>query len=371
MPAGVRLGVLGPLEVRVNDVVLSLGGVKQRTVLALLLTEPNRIVPLTRIIDALWGERSADKASSTVQVHVSNLRKALAPATEALGVKELVSNEPPGYVLRAPEDTVDLMLFQEHVRRARRARESRRLAEAVRAWRDGLGLWRGEPLADLANEDFAGPIATRLDSLRISALEECLDAELALGRHGELLTELTSLVEQQPLNEVFRGMLMVALYRAGRQADALAQYQDARRVLVEELGIEPSPPLRELESKILAQDGGLAAPGAVADVIDVSTMLGTSVVIRRGVLVGATEQHPLDRPVVTIGRRPEHDVVLDDPKVSRDHAEIRLQVGASRLVDLGSTNGTSVNGDRVTELDLAPGDVVTFGNSSFRFELRD
>jgi DNA-binding SARP family transcriptional activator len=234
--------LLGPLEVAADDgEPLPLGGQKQRAVLAVLLLRCGEVVSTEFLVDALWGEQPPRTATTSLQNCVSALRKLVGP--------DLLVTRPPGYALVVPGETVDVIRFEGLVADARTLPPEERAA----ALREALELWRGPPLADLAFEPFAAAEVHRLDELRLTALEEWADAELAAGRHAELVPELEALVERHPLRERVRGQLMLALYHSGRQADALAAYQAARRTLVEELGIEPSPQLQELHGKILRQ----------------------------------------------------------------------------------------------------------------------
>jgi predicted ATPase/DNA-binding SARP family transcriptional activator len=245
----VEFRLLGPLEVRAGGRVCALGGAKQRAVLALLLLHANEVVSSDRLIDELWGERPPKTAQTTLQVYVSRLRKAL-PA----GVLE---RREPGYlVLLAPEQ-LDLRRCEALLHEGRQALAQGEAARALKRLEQALGLWRGPPLADFAFASFAQAAIGRLEELRLACLEERIEAELALGRHPELAGELEALVEQQPLRERLHAQRLLALYRSGRQAEALAAYQQARRLLVDELGIEPSPALQRLEQQILNQDEAL------------------------------------------------------------------------------------------------------------------
>jgi DNA-binding SARP family transcriptional activator len=246
--------ILGPLEVADGDSVLPLAGTKQRALLGLLLLSVNEIVSTDRLIEELWGEELPESGRAALQVRVSQLRKALGPAGE------LILTRAPGYVLRLEPEQLDLHRFERLVGDA----DTTEPALAAAKLREALALWRGSPLADLAYEAFAQPAIRRLEELRLSTIEKRIDADLALGRHGDLIAELETLVAKHPLREHLRAQLMLALYRRGRQADALAAYHSARRALVEQLGIEPSPPLRALEQAILRQDPSLNLATAAA-----------------------------------------------------------------------------------------------------------
>lgn len=249
--------ILGPLEVWAGDRRLSLGGPRQRALLAILLLHANEVVSTDRLIDELWADRPPATAPNTVQVYVSQLRKALED-------RDAIETRPPGYVLRVRPAELDLRRFEELAERGRRALAGGRADEAAAALRAALEVWRGPALADLGFEGFTGAAVLRLEELRVAALEERIDAELALGRHAELVPELEQMIGERPLRERPRGQLMLALYRAGRQAEALETYQVTRRTLVDELGIEPSPALQRLERAILTQDASLDVPTRLA-----------------------------------------------------------------------------------------------------------
>src|SRR5436190_16808989 len=244
--------ILGPIEVRENDLVLTLGRPKQRAVLAALLLHPGEAVPRTRLIDELWGEEPPATAVSSLQVYVHGLRQALGA--------ERIETHGQSYRLRVEEGELDLDRFERLVTGAERELEAGRADSASGRIREALALWQGPALADLADEPLAQAETGRLEEQRLHALELRNDVELALGRHSALAAELESLVAEHPYRDRLRQQQVLALYRAGRQKEALEAYQAARHVLVEELGIEPSSELRELERAILRQDPELAAP---------------------------------------------------------------------------------------------------------------
>jgi DNA-binding SARP family transcriptional activator len=228
-----------------HDRSLDLGGVKQRSLLALLLLHANQVVSTDRLIDEVWGAAPPATAAKSVQVMVSRLRK-------KLGNGRLATHAP-GYVLRVDPMELDLARFERLVGEARGAAPE----NAGHKLRQALALWRGPALADLAYERFAQADVARLEELRLAALDQRIDADLAAGRHTELVGELESLVARHPLRERLRCQLMLALYRSSRQAEALDAYRAARRVLSEELGLEPSEELKRLEQAILRQDPAL------------------------------------------------------------------------------------------------------------------
>jgi DNA-binding SARP family transcriptional activator/streptogramin lyase len=248
--------ILGPLEVADEDREVLLGGGRQRSVLALLLLHANEVVSSERLIDDLWGDAPPPTAAKTVQVYVSQLRKSLRNG-EPDG--PLVTRGH-GYVLKVAPGELDLERFERSLADGRRALDDDAPEHAAETLRNGLALWRGAPLSDFAYEPFAQAEIARLEELRLAALEQRIEADLALGRHDEVVGELETLVAEHPLREGLRRQLMLALYRGHRQAEALEIYRAGRRLLVEELGIEPSASLRELHDAILAQDPALGAP---------------------------------------------------------------------------------------------------------------
>jgi DNA-binding SARP family transcriptional activator len=246
--AVIEFRILGPLDAVADGDSLPLGGAKQRAVLALLLLEAGRVVSTDRLIDALWSGEPPATATASLQNFVSQLRKVLGPET--------IETRPPGYVMRVEAGQLDLATVRRLVDEARASDPLRR----VRLLGDALELWRGEPLAELAYEPFAQGEIARLAELRLALEEERAEAELALGRHGELVSDLEALVLEHPLRERLRGQLMLALSRSGRQAEALEVYRVGRRTLVDTLGIEPSPLLQQLHGSILRQEA--PPPGA-------------------------------------------------------------------------------------------------------------
>jgi DNA-binding SARP family transcriptional activator len=240
----VEFQILGQLAATVDGRPLALGGSSSRALLALLLLHANEVVSSDRLLDELWPEEPPSSGVAALQVRVSQLRKALVLAAERLETR------PPGYVLRLGQNELDLERFSRLVAEADGAEP----AVAAEQLREALALWRGPPLAEFAYEAFAGPAIARLEELRLAALERRIDADLALGRHAAVVGELEALVAEEPLREQLRGQLMLALYRSGRQAEALEAFRTGRRMLVDELGIEPGPALQDLERAIIRQD---------------------------------------------------------------------------------------------------------------------
>jgi DNA-binding SARP family transcriptional activator len=253
-----ELRLLGPFEVSRGGLPVPVGGPKPRALLAALALEAGRVVSADRLVEDLWPAEAPETAGHAVQVYVSQLRRAL--GTDAISTRK------PGYVLELDRDRIDVHRFARLADEGRAALQGGDPAAAESALREALALWRGSALLDFTYEPFAQAEIARLEELRLVALEERVDADLELGRHAELVAELEALVNAQPLRERPRTQLMLALYRAGRQADALAAYRAARETLVEELGIDPGPGLRELEAAILRQDESLRRPDTVAPV---------------------------------------------------------------------------------------------------------
>ena len=245
------LRILGPLEVLDEGRALVLGQGKQRALFALLLLHANETLARDRLIDELWGDRPPATAVKSIQIYVSRLRKAFAADGGILVTRAH------GYELSIEPDRLDAHRFERLVGEGRDALAAGRPERAVATLEDALALWRGAPLADLAYEPFAQSEIARLDDLRLAALEQLVEAKLALGGHAEVVGQLESLIAEHPYRERLRAQLMLALYRSDRQAEALQAYQDARVALVEQLGIEPGERLRRLERAILAQDPDL------------------------------------------------------------------------------------------------------------------
>jgi DNA-binding SARP family transcriptional activator len=244
--------ILGPLQVADGETPVEITGSKQRAVLAVLILRANEVVGSGRLIDELWGEQPPRNAAAALHNHVSRLRKVLGP--------EILARREWGYVLRTPPETIDLRRFESMLAEA----ESLPARERAQKLREALALWRGAALADLAHEPALTRDAARLDELHLSTLERRIDADLEAGRSSELVGELESLIADNPLREHLRWQLILSLYRAGRQAEALEVYRETRRVLAEELGLDPSPALRELETAILRQDPCLAVAAPTA-----------------------------------------------------------------------------------------------------------
>jgi DNA-binding SARP family transcriptional activator len=246
--------VLGPLEIRGARGLLALGGLKQRAVLAMLGLNLNRMVSTQFLIEGLWGEQAPPSATNAVQVYVSRLRKTLqTPSESDRAGAAVLQRRGSGYVLELDPDHLDLHRFQQLARQGAQTLHPAPM-RAASMLREALALWRGQPLEEFADQPFAQSEIPRLERQRLAAVETCLQAELALGRHAQLAGDLEAQVAEQPLHEGLHGLLMLSLYRSGRQAEALEVYRRARHRLAEELGIEPGLPLQRLERAILAHD---------------------------------------------------------------------------------------------------------------------
>lgn len=279
--------VLGPLEILAGDRRVSLGALRQQIVLARLLLDANRVVPVARLADAIYGENPPSTARAQTQTCISALRRRFAH----FGYRDVIVTGTNGYELRVDRSDIDLHRFEDLLAKARQAREARQLREAAETYRSALGLWRGAALEGIHSQ-MVESMARQLDDRRIAANEECIEVELSLGRYADLAGELTGLIREYPLRERLRGHLMVALYRSGRQAEALEVYRQARQTMVDEFGIEPNEWLQRLERAILTSDpslqgtrvpepivvdAGAEPPGAGQPVLAVPNMLPTDI----------------------------------------------------------------------------------------------
>jgi DNA-binding SARP family transcriptional activator/CheY-like chemotaxis protein len=331
VPTGPELSfrLLGQVEAWRDGQRLELGGRKQRALLAALLVRRGRVVALDQLIDDLWPDDPPARAAATVQVFVSSLRRVLEPGRARGETARVLVTAAPGYRLDVDPDAVDAHAFVRVLGEGRAALDGDDPERAADLLRAADALWHGPALADVTGMAFARLEATRLEELRLSAVEDRVDAELALGRHAALVAELEQLVGRHPLRERLRAQLMVALYRSGRQAGALEVHRAGRRLLRDELGLEPGARLRELEQAVLRHDPELDWEPAAEVVLAPSP----------------TEQPPeLDEP----GRV----LVVDDSAVNR-----RLLVAA--LTGLGHQAHAVANGRAALEVLRAGGfDVV-------------
>jgi DNA-binding SARP family transcriptional activator/class 3 adenylate cyclase len=314
---GLDFEVLGPLEVRREGAALQLGGPKQRALLALLLLDAGRAVSTDRLIDALWGEHPPRTAATSLQNFVSQLRKQLGP--------DLLVTKPPGYLLRIDPLQVDVNRVHALLAEAKGAPAGKRAAKL----REAIDMWRGPPLEEFAFEVFAEGEIARLGELRLNVLEERIGADIEDGHAGEVVGELEALVGEHPLRERFREQLMLALYQSGRQAEALEAFQEGRRVLVDELGIDPSPRLQQLHGAILRQNVG-AEPARAAPAQDhFEDVVGTMLQGRVVPVLGADVAELTVRLAERFGY-PDDDAAATLPRVAQ---YIAVMKGSGPLYD--------------------------------------
>jgi DNA-binding SARP family transcriptional activator len=359
MPPRLDVRLLGPLEVVVDGRRLPLGGAKQRAVLAVLALRQGEVVSTSQLADAVWGDDVPARPTAVLQVYVSNLRRLLdGPATSDGGGSVLV-HRAPGYRLVMSEADVDLARFDALAAEGRRAFDEARFADAADLLRRALALVRGPLLADLAELSWFEADRSRVTEAQLALTELRVRADLRSGRHRELVEELQQLTADHPLREGLWELLIVTLYRCGRQVDALEAYQRVRRLLQEELGVDPGPGLRDLERFVLMQSAELDAEAAGRAFLVWTDAAGSQ---------GLLTLQQSDRPV-TVGRRSENDLALPwDPQVSRRHATLSFEHGQWHVRDEGSSNGTSLDGAPVTEArPLRHGDVIRFGRTPVVF----
>ena len=353
--------ILGPFEVCDGTRVLELGGARQRVLLARLAVAGGRVVALDALIDEVWGAETPAGAKDALQAQVSRARKALVEPARLVA-------QPPGYRLVLRPDELDAGRFEGLVNRARAAADTGDPAVAADAFAQAEALWRGPALAEFVDHPFAQAEAARLEELRLAATEERVATELALGRHGLLAAELETLVATHPYRERLWGAWMLALYRTGRQADALAAYQRLRRTLGEDLGIEPSPDLARLEEAILLHKTELRwdnrSPESRRPAGDESV----------DVLAGDSSPRTLalEGHRVTIGKDESNDIAFpEDRTISSLHAALERFPAGWCVYDLGSTNGTYVTGERIWGLRrLRSGDELRVGKTKLVFRGR-
>ncbi|MGI8937287.1 MAG: BTAD domain-containing putative transcriptional regulator [Iamia sp.] len=352
------LGILGPVDARRDGRSLVPGGHRPRALLGLLVLHSGTVVSTARLIKGIWGEDAPRGASSTLHVHISNLRKVVGPG--------VIETRSPGYTLSTHGVRIDHVESETDLRRAAALRREGDLAGSRAAVAESLGHWRGAPLEDVSDAPFAAPAIGWLLERRALAVEERCDLDLLLGSHRRAVVDLEAAVVEWPYRERLWAQLMVALYRSGRQADALGAYQRARQVLADDLGVEPGPDLRGMERAVLDQDPGLDHPSGDAGLRPgrapgwETTMPAWGEIATQIDLPDGTS-----RPITgltVLGRGPDCDLVLTHGAVSRRHAEIRPTVAGLLLTDLGSTNGTLVNGVAVTRHVLQDGDELMVGD---------
>jgi DNA-binding SARP family transcriptional activator len=353
----VEARLLGPLDVTVDGERVPVAGPRQRALLAMLALHANQVVSVGALVDAVWGEPAPDRADHTLQQHISALRKLLGAS--------VLSTRSPGYILHV--DALDADEFEHATAQGFDAVAATRWDDALASFDAALRCWRGSALADARDSERLEAAAVRLDEQRLAASEMHCEARLECGQLREVVPELEHLVAEHPLRERPRALLMLALYRSGRQADALAAYQDARRVLVEELGIQPGTELRNLEQAILEQRPDLDSPSAGRRSEIYATIRSDARITACRIELPDGQAVLIHEGITLIGRDPAAQVHLVDNRVSRHHAEIETGSGGCTLRDLASTNGTTLNGAPVTEARLTDTDLIGIGGVELRF----
>jgi len=351
----VEFRILGPLELIGGGDGAPIEAPKLRALLGVLLLHANEVVSSERLIDELWGERPPATAGKLVQTYVSQLRRVLGP--------DAIVTRPPGYLLHVESGELDAERFRGLVAKAGDLAARGGNLQARDLYREALALWRGPPLSDVLFESFARNEVAQLDEERLSTVMELIDCELALGEHEKVVAELETLVRQHPLRERPRAQLMLALYRCGRQADALAAYRDARQTLVDELGLEPGPELQELEKAIFAHDPRLRAPSHPRPTAGVTSrrLLG-----KPAVIVGATlalalglffALRPHNPASVTLGPNSVGFIAANSGRITRAFA---VQGSPASLAVAGDSLWVANYVDEtVTRINRASGRVVT------------
>jgi DNA-binding SARP family transcriptional activator len=381
--------ILGPLEVRRQGSPVAVGAAKQRALLAILLVHANELVSSDRLIDELWPQ-PPETAANTLQVYVGKLRKALEPGRARGAPAEVLITRAPGYMLRVEAGQLDAERFESLLADGSRAREAGESPTAAELLRDALALWRGDALADFIYEPFAQGEIARLEELRLSALEERIEADLGLGRHAALVGELEGLVREHPLRERLRAQLMLALYRAGRQADALEVYRETRETLDEELGLSPGPALERLQTAILRQEPALevsieapaepAAPGAPPEITAAPAEVRktVTVIVARGLSTGGLDPETLSREDeryrAHIARTVERyggtiagsfgNAVMAVFGVPRVHEDDAFRAAAAALEICTAPTGDGSSAGSATRVGLATGEVLTKGSGT-------
>jgi DNA-binding SARP family transcriptional activator len=378
--------ILGPLEVRRGGTQVALGAAKQRALLAILLVHANELVASDRLIEELWP-KPPETAANTLQVYVGKLRKALEPERARGAPGEVLVTRAPGYVLRVGPGELDADRFERLLTQGRAANEADDPATAAARLHQALELWRGPALADFTYDPFAQAEIARLEELRLDALEERVRADLALGRAGDLVGELEALISDNPLRERLRGQLMLALYRSGRQGDALQVYRQTQATLDEELGLAPSRPLQRLQAAILHQDPALEiaieeAPGppapseaapVTADVRKTVTVLVARIPSARGLdpeaLSGDDERHRAEL-AQTVERYGGTMVSgLGNPVIAvfgvpRVHEDDAFRAVSAALEIREARAGDAIDPGSATRVGIATGEVLASGSTA-------
>jgi SARP family transcriptional regulator, regulator of embCAB operon len=370
---GPGFGLLGPLQLSVDDTVVPLGTPKQRAVLASLLMNRNRPVAADSLINVVWGEDPPSEARASLHAYVSNLRRLL--GTVGIDGRSMLEKVSPGYQLNVGEFDVDLGRFIRERNEGVQAATAGRFDEASRHYKAALSEWRGDVLEDLRNFDFVSVFATAMAEDRIATHIALAESEIACGRAKTVSADLERLVADHPYREPAWEQLMMAYYISKRQSDALDAYQRLKTILAEELGIDPSPPLRDLHERILRQEPMDSKPPTNTTLAGTFISLANRTAINTGkaraqLRASSGECFPVKGVATRIGRRSDNDIVLVDPRVSRHHAVI-IDTGTSFvLIDARSANGVELDHNRIRgSAPLADGSHVRIGDRDFQFEL--
>jgi DNA-binding SARP family transcriptional activator/ABC-type branched-subunit amino acid transport system substrate-binding protein len=357
--------ILGPFEVANRGRSLALGGAQQRALLALLVIHRNQVLTTDRLIDELWGEQTPATAVKTLQGYISNLRKVL-PA-------DAIVTQGRGYVLTVEPDRVDVARFEQLVAEGRRALDAGDPAVARELLSAALGLFRGDPLSDFGYQSFAQSEIARVEELRLAAIEDRLEADLTLGEHAVLVGELETLVREHPTRERLTGQLMLALYRSGRQADALEQYRRTRHELVRELGIEPGPELQALERAILNHDPALGSTRRLPRPHE-SRWVGLALALAGALLVIAAGAAAIEllggAGSAKLASAPANSVALISPKTGELQAIFPVGGSPTRVaVGAGAVWALNADDQTVTRIDLQSHAERTFGTGGVPAEI--
>jgi DNA-binding SARP family transcriptional activator/class 3 adenylate cyclase len=329
---GLDVRILGPLEIRAGESRLTFAGERRGALLALLLLNANRVISIDQLIDELWGEDPPGSGAKAVQVRVSQLRKSFADA----GLDDLILTRPPGYVIELAPDQLDLGRFEHLVAESDAAVAAGEPARSAELLREALALWRGQPLAEFGSAPFARGAGARLEELRLGAVERRIEADMALGRHADLVGELEALVSEHPFRERLRAQLMLALYRSGRQAEALEAYRAARGTLMDELGLEPSHSLQDLEREILHHDPKLAPAVATDSPVETPAAWETPTP-ERSILVAPSEPARIQSLLAVaepLTKRPRRELILSalvDEGIELDTTTAELESARAAL----------------------------------------
>jgi DNA-binding SARP family transcriptional activator len=370
---GLDFGVLGPLQLRIDGIPFSAGTPKQRAVLATLILNRNRAVSSESLIAAAWEELPPPEAKAALYTYVANLRKLLGKG--GAHPPAVLASAPPGYRLTIADTDCDLGRFSADKAAGVRAAAAGRFDDASRHLSAALAQWRGPVLDDLRDFAFVGGFATAMDEEKVSVQQARAEAEIACGRAHAVIGELEALTADHPYREPLWAQLITAYYVTARQADALDAYRRLKATLADDLGIDPSPPLRALQDRILNQDEldvvkvAQHSAAATATMLDQRTAVGghTVTACLRDI---SGRSYPLQAAVTRLGRLPDNDIVLHDANVSRHHAAV-IDTGSSfTIADLRSANGVYLQRERITAPALlADGDHIRICEHEFTFEI--